>query len=129
MLFILTNLVYWRKSELKVSWGVCDFMNYLTRSFFLRLKSVGEIVTWVFLDWKGRALSKRGVVYETSVSRTESVDGKQREGFYVVSYRDEPCLEMFIFSYVTSQCWSENFWEWRGMGGDQNMYHVLFTRH
>ena len=33
MLFILTNLVYWRKSELKVSWGVCDFMNYLTRSF------------------------------------------------------------------------------------------------
>ena len=104
-------------------------MNYLTRSFFLRLKSVGEIVTWVFLDLKGRALSKRGVVYETSVSRTESVDGKQREGFYVVSYRDEPCLEMFIFSYVTSQCWSENFWEWRGMGGDQNMYHVLFTRH
>ena len=31
----------------------------------LRLMSVGEIATWVFLDWKGRSLSKRGVVYGT----------------------------------------------------------------
>ena len=29
--------------------------------FFLRLMSVDEIATWVFLDWKGRALSERGV--------------------------------------------------------------------
>ena len=28
-------------------------MKYLTRSFFLRLMSVGEIATWVFLDGKG----------------------------------------------------------------------------
>ena len=27
------KLVFRRKSELKVSWGVCDFKNYLTRSF------------------------------------------------------------------------------------------------
>ena len=33
---------------------------------------------------------------------TESVDGKQRKGFYVVSYSDEPCLEMVIFLYVSS---------------------------
>ena len=62
--------------------------------------SVGEIATWVFLDGKGRALSKRGVVCGTSVFRTESVDGKQRKDFYVVSYNDEPCLEMVIFLYV-----------------------------
>ena len=31
-------------------------MNDLTRLlFFLRLISVGEIATWVFLHWKGRA--------------------------------------------------------------------------
>ena len=36
---------------------------------FLRLMSVGEIATWIFLDWKARALSKRGVVYGTSVYR------------------------------------------------------------
>ena len=33
---------------------------------------------------------------------TESVDGKQRKGFYVVSYSDEPCLQMVIFLYVSS---------------------------
>ena len=33
---------------------------------------------------------------------TESVDGKQRKGFYVVSYSDEPCIEMVIFLYVPS---------------------------
>ena len=71
-------------------------MKYLTRSFFLRLMSVGEIATWVFLDGKGRALSKRGVVCGTSVLRTESVDGKQRKDFYVVSYNDEPCLEILL---------------------------------
>ena len=62
--------------------------------------SVDEIATSVFLDGKGRALSKRGVVCGTSVFRTESVDGKQRKDFYVVSYNDEPCLEMVIFLYV-----------------------------
>ena len=33
---------------------------------------------------------------------TESVDGKKRKGFYVVSYSDEPCIEMVIFLYVPS---------------------------
>ena len=97
---------------------------------FLRLMSVGEIATWAFLDWKGRVLSKRGVVYETSVSKIESVDGhgKQRQGFYVVSYRNEPCLEMFIFSYVTSVLVCKFLGMERGWGGDQNICHVLFTR-
>ena len=27
------------------------------------------------------------------------------------------------------QCWSENVLLWMWVGGDQNMYHVLFTRH
>ena len=77
-------------------------MNYLTRSFLYGFMSVGEIATSVFLDGKGRALSKRGVVCGTSVFRTESVDGKQPKDFYVVSYNDEPCLEMVIFLYVPS---------------------------
>ena len=68
---------------------------------FLRLMSVGEIATWVFLDGKGRALSKRGVVCGTSVF-IESVDGKQRKHFYEVSYNGEPCLEMVIFLYAPS---------------------------
>ena len=69
---------------------------------FLRLMSLSEIATWVFLDGKGRALSKCGVVCGTLVFRTESVDGKQRRDFYVVSYNDEPCLQMVIFLYVRS---------------------------
>ena len=64
--------------------------------------SVGEIATRVFFDGKERALSKRGVVRGTSVFRTKSVDSKQRQDFYVVSYNDEPCLEMVIFLYVPS---------------------------
>ena len=81
----------------------------------------GEIATRLFLDWKGQALSKRGVVYGTSVYRTESVDGKQRKGFSVVSYGDEPCLEMVIFLYVPSVL----VWKYfvmdlvRGWGGGQ----------
>ena len=90
--------------------------------------SVGEIATWVFLDGKGRALSKRGVVCGTSVFRTESVDSKQQKDFYVVSYNDEPCLEWSYFSTYL-QRWSENLLLSMGVGGDQNMYHVLLTTH
>ena len=88
----------WIKSVMRRLW----FYELFNAVLFLRLMSVGEIATWVFLDWKGRALCKRGVVYGTSVFRTESVDGKQRKGFYVVSYSDEPCLEMVIFLYIPS---------------------------
>ena len=54
---------------------------------------------------KGRALSKRGFMgleYTVDGKQSESVDGKQRKGFYVVSYSDEPCIKMVIFLYVTS---------------------------
>ena len=94
------------------------FYELFNAVLFLRLMSVGEIATWVFLDWKGRALSKRGVVYGTLVFRTESVDGKQRKGFYVVSYSDEPCLEMVIFLYISSVLvW--NFCVMDGEGGGE----------
>ena len=53
------------------------FYKLINAVLFLRLMSVGEIAIRVFLDWKGRALSKRGVVYGTSVYRTESVAGWQ----------------------------------------------------
>ena len=86
----------WIKSVTRRLW----FYELFDAVLFLRPMSVGEIATSVFLDWKGRALSKRGVVYGTLVFRTESVDGKQRRGFYVVSYSDEPCLEMVIFLYI-----------------------------
>ena len=102
----------WIKGVMRRLW----FYELFDAVLFLRLMSVGEIATWVFLDWKGRALSKRGVVYGTLVFRTESVDGKQRKGFYVVSYSDEPCLEMVIFLYVPSVLvWT--FFVMDGLGG------------
>ena len=104
----------WIKGVMRRLW----FHELFDAVLFLRLMSVGETATWVFLDWKGWALSKRGVVYGTLVFRTESVDGKRRKGFYVVSYSDEPCLEMVMFLYKPSsiQCWSENFLLWMGEG-------------
>ena len=66
----------------------------------LRLMSVGAIATWVFLDEKGGLFLN--VALFTGPQYTESVDGKQRKGFYLVSYSDEPCLEMVIFLYVSS---------------------------
>ena len=117
--FILKKFVYWRKSEVKVSWGVYEFYELFDATFFYGFMSFGEIATWVFLDWKGRALSKRGVVYGTSVFRTESVDGKQRKGFYVVSYSDEPCIEMVIFLYVPSVLvWKRFVIDGEGGGGE-----------
>ena len=102
----------WIKGVMRRLW----FHELFDAVLFLRLMSVGEIATWVFLDWKGRALSKRGVVYGTLVFRTESVDGKQRKGFYVVSYSDEPCLEMVIFLYIPS-CNSVLVWKFFVMDG------------
>ena len=59
---------------------------------------------------------------------TESVDGKQRKGFYVVSYSDEPCLEMVIFLYIPS-CNSVLVWKffcygYGGGGGGERSEHV-----
>ena len=34
---------------------------------------------------------------------------------------------LYLCTYL--QCWSEYFLLWMGVGGDQNMYHVLFTTH
>ena len=85
-------------------------MKYLTRSFFYGSCPLVKLL--LGFSWMGKVcvcgggggdcLSKRGVVCGTSVFRTESVDGKQRKDFYVVSYNDEPCLEMVIFLYVPS---------------------------
>ena len=79
-------------------------MTYLTRSFFYGLCPLVKLL--LGFSWMGKVggggLSKRGVVCGTSVFRTESVDGKQRKDFYVVSYSDEPCHEMVIFLYVPS---------------------------
>ena len=36
MLFIL-KILFWRRSGVKILWDVCDFMNYLTRSFLYGL--------------------------------------------------------------------------------------------
>ena len=56
---------------------------------------------------------------------TESVDGKHRKGFNVVSYNysDEPCLEMVIFLYVPSDVGLRilRYESVRGGGGVQNM--------
>ena len=58
---------------------------------------------------------------------TESVDGKQWKGFYVVRYSDEPCLEMVIFLYVSSvSVWKFFVMDLVGEGGggerDLSMY-------
>ena len=58
----------------------------------LRPFSVGAIATWVFLDEKGGLFLN--VALFMGPQYTESADGKQRKGFYVVSYSDEPCLQM-----------------------------------
>ena len=53
MSFMLKKLVYRRKSELKVSWGVCDFMNYLTRSFSYGLCPLVKLLlgfSWIEKD-------------------------------------------------------------------------------
>ena len=72
-------------------------MNYLTRSSLYGLRPLVKLLLGFSWIEKGGLISKRGVVYGTLVFGTESVDGKQRKDFNVVSYSDEPCLEMVIF--------------------------------
>ena len=62
---------------------------------------------------------------------TESVDGKHRKGFNVVSYNysDEPCLEMVIFLYVPSDVGLRilRYESVRGGGGSsEHVTHVVY---
>ena len=77
---------------------------------FSRLMSVGEITTWVFLDWKGRALSKRGVVCGTSVYRIS----------WWQTTKKLLCCKLQWWTLPRDghnlQCWSENFLVGEGGG-------------
>ena len=75
---------------------------------------------------KGGLFLNAAVVYGTLVFGTESVDGKQRKYFYVVSYSDELCLEMVIFVCTFSVdlkivCYG---WGRGGGGGGQRSEHA-----
>ena len=72
-------------------------MNYLTRSSFYGLCPLVKLLLGFSWIEKGGLFLNAAVVYRTLVFGTESVDGKQRKYFFVVSYSDEPCLEMVIF--------------------------------
>ena len=84
-----------------VSWGVCDFINYLTRCFFYGLCPLVKLLLGFSWIEKG-GLFLNVALFTVGPQYTESVDGKKRKGFYVVSYSDEPCIEMVIFLYVPS---------------------------
>ena len=109
--FILKKLVCWRTTEVKVSWGVCDFINYLTQSFFHGLCPLGKLL--LGFSWIEKGGLFLNVALFVGPQYTESVDGKQRKSFYVVSYSDEPCLEMVIIFSVGLKM----FWLGRGWGG------------
>ena len=67
-------------------------MNYLTRSSFYGLCPLVKLLLGFSWIEKGGLFLNAAVVYGTLVFGTESVDGKQRKYFYVVSYSDELCL-------------------------------------
>ena len=83
-----------------VSWGVYDVINYLSRSFFYGLCALVKLL--LGFSWIEKGGLFLNVALFMGPQYTESVDGKQRKGFYVVSYSDEPCIEMVIFLYVPS---------------------------
>ena len=83
-----------------VSWGVYDVINYLSRSFFYGLCALVKLQ--LGFSWIEKGGLFLNVALFMGPQYTESVDGKQRKGFYVVSYSDEPCIEMVIFLYVPS---------------------------
>ena len=72
-------------------------MNYLTRCSFYGLCPLVKLLLGFSWIEKGGLFLNAAVVYGTLVFGTESVNGKQRKYFYVVSYSDELCLEMVIF--------------------------------
>ena len=105
----------------------------MTQSFFYGLCPLGKLL--LGFSWIEKGGLFLNVTLFMGPQYTESVDGKQRKGFYVVSYSDEPCLEMVIFLYIPS-CNSVLVWKFFVMDGgrvgggrDQNMYLVLFMRH
>ena len=65
-----------------------------------KMTASNKFATWV--SW----IEKGGLFLNVALFRgrwyTESVDGKQQKGFYVVTYSDEPYLEMVIFLFVPS---------------------------
>ena len=94
-------------------------MNYLMRSFFYGSCPLVKLPLGFSWIQKGGLFLNVALFtcnYETSVFKTENVDGRQWKVFYVVSYSDEPCLGMVIFLYAPSVLvW--NFFVMDGGGG------------
>ena len=65
-----------------VSWGVYDVINYLSRSFFYGLCALVKLL--LGLSWIEKGGLFLNVALFMGPQYTESVDGKQRKGFYVV---------------------------------------------
>ena len=96
-------------------------MNYLTRSFFYGLCPLVKLLLGFSWIEKGGSFFLNvalfmGAQYLEQNLGTESLNGKQRKDFCVVSYNDEPCLDMVI-SCTYLQCWSEKLL-WMGAGGE-----------
>ena len=71
-------------------------MNYLTRSSFYGLCPLVKLLLGFSWIKKGGLFLNAAVVYGTLVFGTESVDGKQRKYFYVVSYSDTLIVNFFV---------------------------------
>ena len=109
-------------------------MNYLTRSSFYGLCPLVKLLLGFSWIEKGGLFLNAAVVYGTLVFGTESVDGKQRKYFYVFNTVMNFALRWSFFVCTFSVDPKIFCYGWgRGGGGgggrDQNMHHVLFTRH
>ena len=70
----------------------------MTQSFFYDLCPLVKLL--LGFSWIEKGELFLNVALFMGRQYTESIDGKQQKGFYVVSYNDEPCLEMVIFLFV-----------------------------
>ena len=77
------------------------FYKLLRRSFFDGLCPLVKLL--LGFSWIEEGGLFVNVALFMGCQYTESVDGKQEKGFDVVSYSDEPCLEMVIFLLVRSE--------------------------
>ena len=89
-------------------------MKYLTRSFFYSLCPLVKLLLGFSWMGMGGLFLNVALFVGAQYSEQNQSMANNEKTFYVVSYNDEPCLEM---AYL--QCWSENFLLWMGVGGGE----------
>ena len=127
MSFMLKKLVYRRKSELSVSWGVCDFMSYFTRSFSYGLCPLVKLLLgFSWIEKGGHFLNVALFMGPQYSGQNQSMGNNEKAFMWSVTVMNLASRWSYFWTYL--QCWSKIFSLWIGAGRSEHVPRVVYER-